>query len=102
MALKTSIGDFYFYHPNLPAEELLREFNIDVGDNEWRRTTVVKLIDRFNRSEICNAVSVCHRKDNFNKKIGRKMALTNALKMLKLPKQKKTEIWENYKKQFGL
>lgn len=47
---------------------------------------------------IGEGISACHPGDQFNKVIGRKLALARALKDAKLNKAERTAVWDAYRK----
>jgi hypothetical protein len=63
-----------------------------------RRCTVATLI--LNGQINGQGISICHSKDNFNKAMGRKRALSEVL--YQLSKKTRTSIWKEYHKQCGV
>jgi hypothetical protein len=74
------------------------EFNFEYDvhasiQNEGRTTTcIVTKGDKL----ICKGNSHCHKKDNFVKATGRKIALTRAIELLQLDKESRKEMWNKY------
>lgn len=77
----------------------------EMWSEPWDAFTVVTVFtSRENAKESIKAIAVgvayCSRKDIFNKKIGRKVALADALSQLKLSRDQRKHIWEEYFKLF--
>jgi hypothetical protein len=47
--------------------------------------------------QVGQGVAACHPTDNFNKIVGRKLALSRALKNAGLGKAERTKVWESFK-----
>lgn len=63
-------------------------------------STKAIVIDRDGQV-IAEKVAVCYFKDKFEKRVGRKIALSRALTASHLPKEERKEIWDTYLKKNG-
>jgi hypothetical protein len=66
-----------------------------------RRTTIAEVVPANKLNNVYIECAYCHPKDQFNKKIGRKLALTKVLKSLKWDKEIRTMVWNQYFKHIG-
>ena len=72
-----------------------------IGDGIQRRSVVCELVDvtlwtRTSTKVVAMGRSVCHPKDSFNKEIGRKCALADALKAGGFGVFERKAIWDAY------
>lgn len=66
---------------------------------EDRRATVCQIVSidsGGNTSVLSEAASMCNPRDNFSKDIGRRLALTKALRKSNYSKSERSLIWQSY------
>jgi len=70
-------------------------YHDEIVKNKVRKHTTAVLINPDDNVTIGYGESICNEVDNFNKSIGRKIALSRAINHL--PKDVRSKIWEDYK-----
>lgn len=80
MKLGNYIIDFY-HHQNIPGYNGMTICTININD------------------KIVQDKSYCCHNDQFNKKVGRKIALTRTLNRANISKEERRDIWNDYLKQ---
>lgn len=99
LVLKTDKYEVWFYHEIIDDVILFRSFGILIPRGEARRCTRVEIRQCNLPNPTIDGISVCNSVDNFNKAVGRKLALEDALKKID-SKEDRKEIWEEYRKSF--
>jgi len=87
---KVEAGD-----PNKSLSEYLSKTVLDMFEVRYTNCELF-LLDNEAPMALVKGEARCSRQDNFNKAVGRKVALAKALKEINLPKQERKLIWEAY------
>ena len=91
---KESKIEIFFNYEFISNEDFMFEGH-RLRDDRGRRVAIVLIF--INGEQIAEGVSVCRPPDNFNKSIGRKIAIKDALYKIENKNLRKA-IWNNYRK----
>ncbi len=91
---KESEIEIFFNHEFISNEDFMFE-GCRFSDDKGRRVTIVSIF--VDSEQISEGVSICNIVDNFNRSIGRKLALKDALSKID-DKNLRKIIWNNYRK----
>lgn len=85
--------EVWFYHKFIGIPELSDFVGISFDGNRRCSWAIVKV----NGNDVYQGIAICHPNDNFSRAIGRKRALTDALRLLS--KDIRTAVWKEYRVQ---